>query len=236
MQLLDHFERAFAGQVYRHRSSTVGDRLSLYVFEDLLALGRSSALVERIESGEVVANTANRVTGRASRRGDGTLGERLVSAPAAHEAGFRVRRGPTASVQIGVEVKILATAMIKQIDRVTGDLRKQAGQFRGVTPDAISLGVVGVNVAETYRSYEGDRTYDKPGATGPAPASEAAEAIRRLRDGATGAAGAYDELLVLEFAAPNRDPFAFRWASAQRAADDYAAALQRISRLYQKRF
>lgn len=37
-----------------------------------------------------------------------------------------------ATIEIGVEVKILAKAMIKQIDRVTGDLTKQVGQYGSV--------------------------------------------------------------------------------------------------------
>lgn len=236
MNLITRFGQAFQGQIYRHRSSTVGDRLGLYVFEDLHELNRSPKLVGRIASGEIVANMTNRVTGKPSRRGDGTLGERLVSVEAIEESGFNVYRGPTANIHVGVEVKILATAMIKQIDRVIGDLQKQAAHFRSVTPDAISLGIVGVNMAATYRSYEGNRTYDKPGSTGLAPASEAAEAIRRLRDGSSGALGAYDELLILEFVAPNQEPFPFAWANATHTANAYAAVLQRLSRLYEQRF
>ncbi|MFY9980870.1 MAG: hypothetical protein WAK22_21765 [Candidatus Sulfotelmatobacter sp.] len=34
-------------------------------------------------------------------------------------------RGPVATIEIGVETKILAKAMIKQIDRVTGDLMRR---------------------------------------------------------------------------------------------------------------
>ena len=136
-----------------------------------------------------------------------------------------------------MEVKILATAMIKQIDRVIGDLRKQARQFESVTPGAISIGIVGVNHAETYRSYEGpDRFYDKPGRTGPAPASEAADAVARLRDGSTGAADAFDEFLVLDFSAANKEPFPFRWVRHAETTNAYAAALQRASRAYDQRF
>ena len=46
------------------------------------------------------------------------------------DPGFAVARGPVATVEIGVEVKILAKAMIKQIDRVIGDLVKQVTHFR----------------------------------------------------------------------------------------------------------
>ena len=145
-------------------------------------------------------------------------------------------RGKTADVRIGVEVKILATAMIKQIDRVVNDLNKQVRQFQSITPNSISLAIVGVNHAEVYRSYEGERHYDKPGSTGPAPETEAYEAIRRLVDGSNGAKGAYNEFLVLGFNATNLEPYPFAWVNRQRAADEYAAALQRISALYEQRF
>ncbi len=234
MKLLTAFEAVFSGQPYRHRSSTVGDALSLMVFEDLYDVHRSAAYVQGVERRELVVNTENKVTGRKSRRGDGTFGEKLMSVEALEVEGFHVARGKTADVRIGVEVKILATAMIKQIDRVVSDLCKQAAQFRAVTPGTLAVGVVGVNRAPRYRSYEGpDRFYDKPGSTGPAPAAEANEAIARLREHA---ASAFDEFVVLEFSAPNKDPFSFGWANATDTLDLYMAALQRLSRAYDKRF
>lgn len=60
--------------------------------------------------------------------------------------------GPTANVQVGIEVKIIATAMIKQIDRVINDLRNQALQFKHRNPSAITLAIVGVNHAPSYSS------------------------------------------------------------------------------------
>lgn len=236
MLLLTEFEKVFSGLKYRHRSSAIGDRLSFYVFEDLYSLGRSPSLTQGIDASDLVVNTKNRVTGKVIRRGDGTFGERVVSSEPLAEAGFAVARGSTADVRIGIEVKILATAMIKQIDRVIGDLRKQAQQFESVTPGAISLAIVGVNHADAYRSYEGNRFYDKPGKTGPSPASEAPSAIQRLLEGSHGAAAAFEEFVILDFRASNRTPYPFDWVNKQRAADEYAAALQRISRLYEKRF
>ena len=237
MKLLDAFEAIFSGHVYKHRSSTVGDALSVTVFEDLYDLGRSRSYVDGVESRDLVVNTENKVTGRRMRRGDGTFGERLVSVDPALVDGFDVARGKTADVRIGVEVKILATAMIKQIDRVIGDLRKQARQFESVTPNAMSIALVGVNRAETYRSYEGpDRSYDKPGRTGVAPATEADDAVSRLLDGTNGAASAYDEFLILDFSAPNVEPFPFDWFRRQKTADAYAAVLQRVSTEYERRF
>ena len=237
MKLLDAFEAVFSGQVYKHRSSTVGDALSLTVFEDLYDLGRSASYVRGVDARDLVVNTENKVTGRRTRRGDGTFGERLVSVEPATADGFEVARAKTADVRIGVEVKILATAMIKQIDRVIGDLRKQARQFERVTPEAISVAIVGVNHAETYRSYEGpDRYYDKPGPTGVAPAAEADDAAARLLDGTHGAASAYDEFVVVHFSAENKGSFPFEWPRYSETANAYAAALQRASRAYDQRF
>ena len=46
------------------------------------------------------------------------------------DEGFSVARGPVATIEIGVETKILAKAMIKQIDRVIGDLIRQTEEFK----------------------------------------------------------------------------------------------------------
>jgi hypothetical protein len=54
------------------------------------------------------------------------LGESLPGVAGIHKEGHHVAEGPTANIQIGVEVKVLSTAMIKQIDRVISDLRNQA--------------------------------------------------------------------------------------------------------------
>ena len=126
--------------------------------------------------------------------------------------------------------------MIKQIDRVISDLRKQARQFESVTPGAISVGIVGVNHAEVYRSYEGERFYDKPGRTGVAPAAEADDAVARLLDGTHGAANAYDEFVILDFSAENKGAFPFEWTRRDATTNGYAAALQRVSRAYEQRF
>ena len=237
MKLLDAFEAVFRGQPYHHRRSTTGDLLTLEAFEDLYTLGRSQSLVRGTESRDLVVNTENKVTGKRSRRGDGTFGERLVSVEPKEVKGFAVARGKTADIRIGVEVKILGTAMIKQIDRVIGDLRKQADQFRTITSNAISVAIVGVNHADTYRSYEGpDRYYDSPRQNQVAPSAEAGAAITHLRDGSKGAENAFDEFVVLNFAAPNREPFPFQWVGQQATVDQYAAALQRISSEYERRF
>ena len=128
--LLDGFRSVFAGQIYRHRSSTQGDRLARLFYEDLYLLSRSPVLKQRVDNLECAVTLTNRVTGVRARRGDGTFGESLPTDPPSKESGFNVAIGSTANVQIGIEVKILSTAMIKQIDRVMNDLRHQASQFK----------------------------------------------------------------------------------------------------------
>jgi hypothetical protein len=156
-RLLDGFSHIFQGQAYRHRSSTQGDRLARLVYEDIYALDRSAILRNRIDNVQCVVNVTNRVTGIKVRRGDGSFGESLPTVPGTREPGFVVGIGPTANVQIGIEVKIMATAMIKQIDRVINDLKNQALQFRNRNPSAITIAIVGVNHAPRYSSYEGER-------------------------------------------------------------------------------
>ena len=113
-RLLDGFRNIFEGQTYRHRSSTHGDRLARLVYEDLYRLGRSALLKKRIDDIDCVVNITNRITGIKVRRGDGTFGESLPTVPGVKEPGFFAGIGPTANVQIGIEVKIIATAMINR--------------------------------------------------------------------------------------------------------------------------
>jgi hypothetical protein len=54
----------------------------------------------------------NKRKGIEARRGDGTFGELILGERAVVDPGYKVARGPVANVEIGVEVKILAKAMI----------------------------------------------------------------------------------------------------------------------------
>jgi hypothetical protein len=139
-----------------------------------------------------------------------------------------VPTGPTAEVDIGAEVKILAKAMIKQIDRVVSDLCGQSRQFKTKSPDAITVGIIGINVADHYVSFEGQRAYPT-GEYGPHPSQEAAEAERRL---VSSAEPCYAEFLVLPFKATNEAPFDFEWVRPQLVTDRYAAILSRVLRAY----
>jgi len=161
--------------------------------------------------------------------------ERLIPGETAIiDPGYQVARGPIATVEIGVEVKMLAKAMIKQIDRVINDLRNQVVQFGRGGGNPICVGIVGINHAESVVSYEGDRAFPTTGKSGfPHPYQEAPEAERRLR---AEAAPEFDEFLVLRFKATNAPPYPFEWSNYDETRLDYAAALSRISSRYQQRF
>jgi hypothetical protein len=106
-------------------------------------------------------NAQNKRKGIHARRGDGSFGERIPGENPIVDPGYLVARGPVATIEIGVEVKILAKAMIKQIDRVAGDLKKQVAEFKQGSGDCepICVGIVGINFAPVTTGYEGDRSY-----------------------------------------------------------------------------
>ncbi len=207
----------------------------MHLYEDLLAVQRSSKFAGAVlDRKDRVLNVQNRRRGVKARRGDGTFGEIIPGETAIFDAGYRVGRGPIATVEIGVEVKILAKAMIKQIDRVINDLRNQVVQFRRGGGNPISIALVGINEAESTVGYEGDRPFPTTGKAGFLhPVQEAPEAGRRLR---ALAAPDFDEFLILRFKATNTALYPFEWADYEEARLDYAAALSRISARYQQRF
>jgi hypothetical protein len=232
-QLLDTFRSLFDGKPYFHRNSTLGDLVASRLYEDLVALGKSRNLAGRVEGKDRVVNLANKAVGRNSRRGDGTFGEIVPTAVALTENGLLVARGPVATIEIGAETKILAKAMIKQIDRVIGDLRRQVEEFKKAGGNPICVGLVGVNYAEMYTSYEADVSWPTDGKKHKHPIQEAAEAESRvLRH----AAPAFDEFQILPFRATNVDPFPFEWTDYAKTAGEYSSLLVRISREYDTRF
>jgi hypothetical protein len=232
--LLDEFENLFSGKPYLHRKSTSGDFVAMHLFEDLHAVAKSRILRARIEEHSRVLNTQNRRHGISARRGDGTFGELIPNVEPIVDPGYATARGPIATVEIGCEVKILAKAMIKQIDRVIGDLVKQVGQFRVGAGNPICLGVVGVNHAESYISYEGRNTWPTDGSSHYRhPIQEAADAHARLLRSAS---PAFDEFLVLPFRATNAEPYEFEWVDLKATELDYGAILTRMSREYDRRF
>lgn len=123
--------------------------------------------------------------------------------------------------------------MIKQIDRVIGDLVKQVAQFRRAGGHPICVAIVGVNYADEYTSYEGETVWRTDGRTYKHPIQEAAEAERRL---VAQAKDAFDEFLIFRFRARNEPPFPFTWIDPYATQLDYGAALTRIVREYDRRF
>lgn len=216
-----------------HRASTQGDFVAMHLYEDLMQIGRSPKLVREIEERQRVLNVQNKRHGVRARRGDGTFGEIIPGETPIIDESYRVARGMVATVEIGVEVKILAKAMIKQIDRVISDLRNQVTEFGKGGGKPICVGIVGVNHAEKYVGYEGERSYPTTGKGGFLhPAQEAGEAERRLQELA---APAFDEFLILRYKATNEAPYPFGWVNSDETARDYAAVLTRISSKYQQR-
>ena len=207
----------------------------MHLYEDLVAINRSPKLIEAaISRRDRVLNVQNKRRGVDARRGDGTFGEIIPDEIPITDPGYLVARGPIATVEIGIEVKILAKAMIKQIDRVINDLRNQVVQFRRGGGNPICIAVIGVNQAESTVGYEGDRPFPTTGKQGFLhPYQEAPEAERRLR---AAAAPDFDEFLVLRFKAINEPPYPFEWVNYNETRLDYAAALSRISARYQQRF
>jgi hypothetical protein len=232
-RLLTEFANLFAGKPYFHRDSSRGDFVSMHLYEDLAELNRSTKLLPRIEAHERVLSTKNLRQGIKSRRGDGSFGEVVPGTPVVVDPGFLVARGTVATIEIGVEMKILAKAMIKQIDRVTGDLLKQVPHFKRGSGDAICIAVVGVNHAPYAVGYEGTRSFRTDGKANRHPIQEAADTtLRLLRD----VAPAYDEFIVLHYSATNEEPYPFQWLNYDETHANYGAALVRISREYDRRF
>jgi hypothetical protein len=231
--LLDTFRQTFDGQQYLHRRSGLGDLIAMQLFEDLYDVGRSTLLQRRIEQKERVLNVGNRRRGIKARRGDGTFGEIIPGVSAVADPGFKVARGAVATVEIGVEVKILAKAMLKQIDRVIGDLQKQVEHFKRGAGNPICVGVVGVNHAAVCTGYEGDRAFTTDGVRHRHPYQEAQEAERRLVGEAK---PCFNEFLVVAYKATNAEPYPFDWLNREAAVLDYGAILARISREYDRRF
>lgn len=233
MRLLDTFRGLFEGKLYKHRDSSLGDLVAVEFYEDLVTVGKSAKLPQRVADHDRVINLKNLVIGKKARRGDGTLGELVPTAVALVEKGFIVARGPTANIEIGAETKILAKAMIKQIDRVTGDLCRQVDMFRKSGGNPICIGFVGINRADHYVSFEGERSYATDGKKHKHPIQEAADAEQRL---ITHAKPSFDEFLIMRFKATNEPPFPFAWDNYQDLLLEYNAMLTRVSREYDKRF
>ncbi len=227
--LLRQFEATFRQGPYIHRNSQLGNRIADFLYEDLYGVERSPRFNDGVDSQKHVLNPKGISPGIRARRGDGSFGDLIPGALAVRSPGYVVSRGPTADVEIGAEVKIVAKSMGKQIDRVIGDLRRQADQFHRKSAKAVTVGIVGVNFTDRYISHEGERTYLTTGLTGsPHPGQEALWAERELLK----AADAFDEFVQLGFRATNEPPYDFEWMNLKRTEDAYAACLVRILKAY----
>lgn len=234
-RLLKEFRALFEGKEYRHRSSNRGDWVAMHLYEDLMALNRSARYVLSVKSMKSVVNSANKRKGVEARRGDGTFGELIPGETAVFDPGYLVGRGPIATVEIGVEVKILQKAMIKQIDRVKNDLRNQVTEFRkkAGSRNPICVGIVGINYADYAVGYEGDRLHRTTGSGGDRhPIQEADAARDRLKE----IEPYYNEFLVLKHRATNEAPYKFEWVNEVDTRQLYASSLVRISNEYEGRF
>lgn len=201
--------------------------------EDIYELASSPSFNSRVEAASRVLNIQNTLRGIKSRRGDATFGEVAPHSGTAAAPGFVVRRGEIATVEIGIEVKILAKAMIKQIDRVISDLTRQVEHFQQAGGNPVTVGIAAINHAPSYVSHEGDAIWPTDGTKHKHPIQEASDAESRLT---ARAAPAFDEFIVLRFRATNEPPYVFEWVDQRRTELDYGAALTRILRKYETRF
>ena len=226
-KLLETFRELFEGKVFRHRSSNQGDRVAIQFFEDLYDLGRSQKYLDRVSKGLSVLNVANVRVGVLARRGDGSFGEIVSNMTPIVDPGYTVKRGPIATIEIGIEVKIVQKAMIRQIGRVISDLKDQVSHFKRKRGNPITVGVVGINHAPHYISYEGDKPWPTTGkGKYKHPYQEADEVEKRLREQA---APNFDEFLILHFIATNSEPYEFKWLDEKKTQLDYGAVLARVS-------
>lgn len=232
-KLLNEFEGLFKGKKYLHRDSSQGDWVATFLYEDLFDLGRSKKFIDAVNSGGSVLNTQNRTVGKKARRGDATFGARVPHAQADKLPGIAVAFGKVATIEIGTEVKILAKAMRKQLDRVCSDLAKQVSEFKKHGGNPICVGIVGINWAPSYTGYEGRRKFATDGKAHKHPIQEAQSTERDL---IARVSSQFDELVLLHFEATNVKPFEFRWVDRTKTEDHYASSLVRISREYEARF
>lgn len=232
-KLLDRFQALFDGQQYNHRRSNLGDKVAQFLYEDLFDLAQSSTLLQMVADQKAVLNTRNRTHGVKHRRGDGTFGIAIPGEEVVEDPGFAVARGPIATILIGTEVKIICKAMIRQIDRVKNDLIGSVREFQRSNKHALTVGIVGVNHAEVYCSYEGDREYPTTGKGRYLhPVQEAERTVERLEE----IEDTFDELLVLRFDATNMGPYPFSWMDLEETQRDYSSALVRLSAEFEQRF
>jgi hypothetical protein len=231
-KLLGAFEGLFRGTVYKHRVSTLGNFVATHLYEDLFDHGGSDKFRARVSSQHCVVNIDGSTRGVKARRGDGTFGARVPGSAPVKSDGFTVYQGMVALTHVGAEFKIVATAHLKQIDRVLQDLTGSAVSLKEKSANAITIGFAAVNYSEQWTGMEGTRSF--PVVRKPHRAlQESEETVRRLYEVAR---PVFDELVVLRFKATNQELFPFEWLNPSGVASDYGAAVVRIADLYERRF
>lgn len=116
---------------------------------------------------------------------------------------------------------------------VQDSTESRTSRFRKTGGNPICVGIVGINHASSYTSYEGERAWPTDGKKHKHPIQEAREAESRVL---SRAASQFDEFQFLRFRATNVDPFPFEWVDFERTRMEYSAMLLRISREYDQRF
>lgn len=229
-RLLETFRKTFAGTLYKHRDSTLGNKIGRQLFEDLLSHEVSGNYAEHVGRRLGVVNSGGRIhTPRAIRRNDSIFGRVPAGAdlkPAGE--GFLVLEGPVAEPRIGCEVKIIAKSQQKQIDRVISDLENFALRMKSLSPQCINVAVVGVNEESDYVGHEGERAFRDR-----LREQEPTLVVAKLREHLL---SRYDELLTVRFKATNQPSYPFAWLDARQTELDYGAVLTRVGDLYQRRF
>ena len=229
-RLISQFESTFLQGPYLHRSPSLGNKIARALFEDLATHRVSTVLLNRFRAHEEIVTMSGEIYGRKRvRRNDSFSGKPPAGELDIRRAdGFVVSEGVIAEPHMGCEVKILAKAQQKQIDRVLNDLRGFGVRMRGLHTRCINVAVVGVNHEAEYVSYEGTREYRD--SLRPNEAVQTQERIREIED-------VFDEVLILAFRATNEGPaFPFSWVDRERTRRDYGAILTRIGSLYDERF
>ncbi len=229
-RLLERFRQTFKGKIYKHRDSSLGNKIGRELFEDLFDHSDSPGYAQHVRTLRGLANRGGRIhTPRAIRRNDSVLGKPPAGIGSRKTPrGFSVPEGPVAEPRIGCEVKILAKSQLKQIDRVINDLDGFAQRMKSLNRRCINVAIIGVNHEANYVGYEGSRAFRHE-----LREQEPKTVIQRIKDQLL---RRYDELLILQFRATNQRPYPFNWLDPRRVELDYGAALTRISELYQRRF
>src|SRR5574341_1276501 len=204
-RLLETFRKTFAGTLYKHRDSTLGNKIGRQLFEDLFMHQVSEIYQDHVRRAMGVVNSGGRIqTPRAIRRNDSVFGKPPAGANLnLPEKGFSIREGPVAEPRIGCEVKILAKSQQKQIDRVISDLDNFGLRMKSLSPKCINVAIVGVNEESDYVGHEGRRAF-KHKLRSQEPLQVIAKVREHLLD-------RYDELLVMRFRATNQTPYPFDW-------------------------